>query len=92
MTLTQGQELIVELERSPGSAYVWDIVSGGRKILSEPVNKTLQNGQVMIERYTFTALFVGSDQLRIEEKPQGVASQGESARPRIFVLDITVTK
>ena len=93
ITLQQGQELVVELERNPASSHtlMWRVVSGGIKIFGAPMSKTLENQQTIVDSYTFTALFVGKDQLRIEEQSQQT-NDVESITHRVFTLNVTVTK
>ena len=93
ITLQQGQELVIDLERDSSAArtHTWRIVSGGMQVFGEPATKTLESQHTIVDRYTFTALFVGSDQLRMEEQSQQNGGAG-GADNRVFTLNITVTK
>ena len=86
--LQQGQELVVELDTV--APLSWQVVSGGRKVFSEPVKKSVQTQRSTLESYVFTALFVGEDQLRIEEMQNGSVTPGQSNR--VFTLHVVVTK
>lgn len=87
--LHRGQELVVELQRSSDTDFVWRVVSNGPAVLDQPVKQVLQlSGQsVVTERYIFTTMRVGEDTVRIAEVRQdGMASPAR----REFVLSVSV--
>lgn len=91
LVMYRGQELVVELQRSNDAAYAWTVSSYGPAVFENPTKQVIQlEGQsVVVERYIFTAMRLGEDQIRIAElRSDQVAS---SAR-REFEMRITVEK